>query len=745
MTAIENTNYLEKFGGRLLRNGYPIVPIKPGYKFPKGLSGWEQITATENHLKKWLANGFANGGVGVLTKYTPAVDVDVQDSDVVAQVVAWCEEHLGPTVQRVGMAPKVLLAYRTDEPFTKVASKTYEDMFGLRHRLEILGDGQQFVAFATHPDTEQPYQWITEDSLADVPRDALPVLTAEKAQALIDYFESNVPDDWEVVEQGQSGKRVDDDLSPEDRLLMNHKPKVAVSADRLRACLEQLDADDYHQWVKVGMALFHQFDGDAEGMALWDEWSQNSDKYDADSIPAKWRTFDANLTRQEPVTAATILRMARLADEQDAGGDWVDRFIEQYVYVQDGDRVADLHKPPHCSVSRLAEFRNRTANVRHEVPAPTAKDPDNVKLEPVWKSWMVQPQRKSAEGTMYVPKEGRVITDNYGLDWINEFHMPEFASTEDRDRLGVFFDHMAYLFPVDVEREWFISWMAFNLQYPERRSKVTPLHVSVAHGTGRGWVVECLGKLLGQWNLKKTKMNVLAGDGNGAGFHEFLHNSLMCAIEEVKEGNKRFSVSDRIRDLLTENHLEVNIKYGGKKTQQVFTNFFFMSNHPDALVLTTQDRRINVFSGPDTPKDRAYYDRLYAWLDTDGVSQLYSFLMARDLSGFDWVRSMDTEARTRMIQNNRTETEVLFWELMDAPPYPVMTFQQIVSAMRDLSDKDAFDVEVEEGQLTKLLQHHAEHVKALKVEGKTIRPWLLVRGAAFDNDEIRQFLTQCGL
>lgn len=727
--------FLKQYGRALLDHGYDIVPIKTGLKHP-GKRGWENIRADHKQLKQWLANGYANGGVGVLTKHTPAIDIDVRDSAVASAMVAYCELLFGGTVQRVGAAPKVALIYRTDVPFSKVMSQTYEDMFGQRHRVEVLGDGQQIVSYAVHPDTGNPYTWVG-DGLADTALDALPVIDIGDARAIVDAFEKLAEDEgWAVVSEGVSGGVLDDGLGAGERALANVKPRVNVSTERLQSCLDHIEADDYHTWVKVGMALYHQYDGDAEGFGMWDAWSQTSDSYRERDCEQKWHTFQANLTRREPTTAATILRLSRLVDEH-SRGDIVGAFLERYVYVQDGDRVCDLNKPPHCSISRLAEFRNRTANVRHEIPAPTAKDPDKTKLEPVWRSWMVQPKRKAAEGTVYTPKEGRVITDDYGLDWINEFHMPEFADTDGRDKLAVFFDHMSYLFPKPEEREWFISWMAFNIQYPERRSKVTPLHVSIAHGTGRGFLVELMGKMLGQWNCKKTKMSVLSGEGNGGGFHDFLHNSLFCAIEEVKEGTKRFAVSDRIRDLLTENRLEVNIKYGSKKTQPTFTNFFFMSNHPDALVLTKEDRRINVFQGPDEPRDRDYYDKLYAWLDTGGVNQLSSFLMQRDLSGFDWVRSMNTEARTRMIQNNRTETEVLFCEMMENPPRVFMTFRQIAGYLRSIAEGGEFDNDVDEKQLMKLLQHHTEQTPPLKVQGKKVRPWRLIQGRNLKNNEVR--------
>lgn len=61
-----------------------------------------------------------------------------------------------------------------------------------------------------------------------------------------------------------------------------------------------------------------------------------------------------------------------------------------------------------------------------------------------------------------------------------------------------------------------------------RRCKVTPLHISIAHGTGRGWIVELMSKLLGQWNCTKTKMSTLCGEGDGGAFQDYLDKSLFC-------------------------------------------------------------------------------------------------------------------------------------------------------------------------------------------------------------------------
>ena len=76
---------------------------------------------------------------------------------------------------RIGRAPKRLLVYRAAAPF---AGRK-------RHPLEVLARGQQFVAYAVHPDTGRPYDW-PEESLAEVPLSRLPAVDEAGCAAFLD-------------------------------------------------------------------------------------------------------------------------------------------------------------------------------------------------------------------------------------------------------------------------------------------------------------------------------------------------------------------------------------------------------------------------------------------------------------------------------------------------------------------------------------------------------------------------------
>src|SRR5690606_14313951 len=104
--------FLAQHGATLLDNGYHVVPIRTGSKAP-GFDGWEKSRATREQLKEWLEHGHKWSGVGILTKNTPAVDLDIRDEEIAQEMEHWIKENIGLAPVRVGQQPKRLLLFRT--------------------------------------------------------------------------------------------------------------------------------------------------------------------------------------------------------------------------------------------------------------------------------------------------------------------------------------------------------------------------------------------------------------------------------------------------------------------------------------------------------------------------------------------------------------------------------------------------------------------------------------------------------
>lgn len=322
------SGYLAKFGEKLIQRGYDIIPIRRGHKAPPG-DNWQKTKATPKLLREWLDGPQKRSGVGVLTRRTPMVDLDILDEEVALAMERFVQERFGPAPVRIGMAPKRGLVFRTDEPFAKINSPTFEDEWGdpnaatsgsgkpvghLR-KVEILGDGQQFVAYHIHPDTGQPYRWI-DKGIASIPWEDLPVLTHDDGLAIVAEFVRLAEErGWEVKKEARALARptatrvgkIDDD----DPFAADADRVEDLDDEQIREMLLRVPgASDYDTWLQIGMALYHQFDGDQAGLDLWHEWSEEAHNYEAEALNDKWATFDISDKGRAPVTARLIIKLA---------------------------------------------------------------------------------------------------------------------------------------------------------------------------------------------------------------------------------------------------------------------------------------------------------------------------------------------------------------------------------------------------------------------------------------------------
>ena len=322
------TQYLKLYGAQLVERGYSVVPIPVGTKGPR-MAGWQDVRATVADVKKWAGNGYADAGVGVLARNTPAIDLDFEDQTVV--------DALMPTIQglfpemppmRVGRAPKTMFVCRTDEPFTKVQSAKYQDtLFGATFQVEILGDGQQFVAFHTHPDTGKPYTWPGA-ALFDLEWQSLPVLTLGMAQQIVAAFEAIAAErvaagEWEQVEKGGGGRQrktqdVEDDWYIE--------PALDLTEQQVREAVFKLDPGMSRSggWLTVSMGLHHQSRGADWALALLIDWSSTAPNFvSADDIEKDWRGYTL---KEGGVTFRSVMSMVAEVEKLEkyqAAAEWV--------------------------------------------------------------------------------------------------------------------------------------------------------------------------------------------------------------------------------------------------------------------------------------------------------------------------------------------------------------------------------------------------------------------------------------
>ncbi len=315
--------FMSNLGPKLVELGYPVIPVAEGKKYPT-IKDWQKVEANQEQVTKWLANGQARAGVGILAARCPGLDIDVQDAELVEEIVAIAEEVVGQKIyiRRVGKAPKVLIPFRLadgEPPFTKVQTPVFESPDGNKHKVEGLASGQQWVAYHLHPDTQAPYDWPDLLDLSAVPwAQLIPITHAQMKEIVRRAMELMKARGWTMVGKGTWGNTAE---AGEADPLKYAVPPAEITPERLQKVLDAQDADDHDNWVRVGMALWHQFNGSAEGLDQWEAWSQRSNKWEAGACAARWPSFKPDYTRPL-VTVRSLISEYNEQQEEKAKENW---------------------------------------------------------------------------------------------------------------------------------------------------------------------------------------------------------------------------------------------------------------------------------------------------------------------------------------------------------------------------------------------------------------------------------------
>ena len=309
---MNNQHFMGDFGPMLNENGYNILPVVKGTKRP-ALANWSRIKSTPELIESWDADA----SIGITTGDVIAIDIDCYDKHVTNAIVKYCNKHIGKGLGRIGRAPKALLVYRTEENLKKSVSAKYSDSEGNTNCIEVLGKGQQFVAFGIHPETQEAYRW-PKACPQSTHFDDLPTINAEQINSLFEYFDTScAPNDWTRLGRSLQGNLSFPDAA-NDVLSIEHMKSPLDLPDKLiNHHLGKVSAEYYSQWILVGQALHHQFNGDDNGLKKWDLWSSKAVNYkDSDECRDKWETFET-IHDGGTVTFATVIDLSQMASAEE--------------------------------------------------------------------------------------------------------------------------------------------------------------------------------------------------------------------------------------------------------------------------------------------------------------------------------------------------------------------------------------------------------------------------------------------
>jgi hypothetical protein len=156
-TSLTDTTFCE-VAARLLDNAWrplPVIGKQPA------MAGWAALCHMPWDYDDLIAatHDYAgNYSCGIAADPTHVfIDTDVLDETLATNIGALAEETFGRTpLIRIGLAPKWVRIYRT-RPGEAIRSRK-------AHPVEVMCGSGMIVAYGKHPDTGEPYHWITGHS-----------------------------------------------------------------------------------------------------------------------------------------------------------------------------------------------------------------------------------------------------------------------------------------------------------------------------------------------------------------------------------------------------------------------------------------------------------------------------------------------------------------------------------------------------------------------------------------------------
>jgi hypothetical protein len=279
---------------------------------------------------------------------------------------------------------------------------------------------------------------------------------------------------------------------------------------------------------------------------------------------------------------------------------------------------------------------------------------------------------------------GGIVTENGEItynSWPGRICQPEKPAN------GQFLqDHVLYICGDDEKAaNTILDYMAHIIQHPGKKIMWCPLIGSSTQGVGKSILKELYYNILGPKMIEEIGIDSLESD-----FNQYMYNTELIFIEEIHTNNRK-RTTDKLKTMITEKRIDVNIKNISGFNAPNTANLFLFTNHENALYLEDGDRRFYPVYTNIKIKEPEYYKKLARYFrnETPGIMQ---WLMDRDLSNFDRNRAPEfTESKRKAIAFSTSAWKTDLQEALEGHSWPlqhdVMTGNELTDALKDLVGK----------------------------------------------------------
>jgi len=274
----------------------------------------------------------------------------------------------------------------------------------------------------------------------------------------------------------------------------------------------------------------------------------------------------------------------------------------------------------------------------------------------LFNEWCTWENRREHVTVAYKPEKPEVTDENEINTWLGWGVEPEKGDIKPfEDLVNFIFEGLG-----EHELKWLWQWFAYPIQHAGAKLKTSVLVHGEAQQTGKTFIGYILGDIYGK------NFGVVDNSEITDKYNTWCQYKQFILAEEVSSTDRR-SINDRIKRLITGEEIILEGKHRNKIEIDNTLNFYFTSQHRDALFIETHDERFFIHHMNRPRNTPEFYARIDKWRrEQNGAAKLMHHLKYEvDLAGFNplGVAPM-TQAKEEMKRSSASSLENWVYDLI---------------------------------------------------------------------------------
>ena len=406
---------------------------------------------------------------------------------------------------------------------------------------------------------------------------------------------------------------------------------------------------DYDSWVKIGMICYNNFNGDVNGLKIWNDYSkEDEENYEGKkALKKKYLTFngDSNKLSYKQLIRWNIIDYPPKNKYEGwyKTNSLIENMNEECMYYTNTGDILYF--------SNNNFIRNKTAIAKQYYKKFSFEIAceEKTKIVNPFDLWLDSIDRKDVDKIVFNPKN--TCKSNEFNIWKGFKIKP--TGQGDETKIQKWLNHIKHIWASDDEDtyNYMLNWFAKILQQPWKKNNICLVLHSI-EGVGKSFILDMIGQIIGdEYYYSTSSLKHILGEFNGDAEGKILVN-----LNETNWGGDKKMVGS-FKEFITDSCIVINKK--GIQSYKInnFANSIITTNEEWIVNINDNDRRFNLRECNNIKYDPSYYKEI---AKTD-LQEIANYLYTRDISSYDSRVFVKSELHKEQVEKNMDSVE-LFWK-----------------------------------------------------------------------------------